>query len=312
MTRLRRIGVIAPARALDGLEPLLRAYACEGSVVVLEGGLRSEAELEVLAGDVDAILVVGPRRHSPRTAVPGPFVTSRDGRRVPVGWVPDCGPEPVRRFAETAARVHERQRAGGQRRTVAVLAQRTRRYRDLSRRIERLLGEGDGRVRPLRWTADELGRDELGRGLGCGLSAAVYVGHGRPVGWVGYCGTRAHHLADADEPTAVVLSLTCLTASRRRVGLSFSEALVLRGAAAASFGAVCSTDHRWNARWALRLMRALGEGCPTVGELVVSAEQHDPAVGGYRILGDPASPLVDALGAAGRADVLSREVALAA
>lgn len=311
MTRLRRIGVIAPARALDGLEPLLRAYAREGSVVVLEGGLRSQAELEELAGDVDAILVVGHHRRSPRTAVPGPFVTSGDGRRVPVGWVPDCGWEPVRRFADTAARIHERGRAAGRGRTVAVLAQRSRRYRDLSRRIERLLGESGGAVRPIRWTADELGRDDLGRGLGYGLSAAVYVGHGRPVGWVGYRGTRAHHLADADEPTAVVLSLTCLTASRRRVGLSFSEALVLSGAAAASFGAVCSTDHRWNARWALRLTRALADGCPTVGELVASAEQHDPAVGGYRILGDPAAPLVDAPGAARRAAALSREVALA-
>ncbi len=111
MTRLRRIGVIAPARALDGLEPLLRAYAQEGDVVVLEGGLRSRAELEEHAGDVDAILVVGPCRRSPRTAVPGPFVTSRDGRRVPVGWVPDCGWEPVRRFAETASdadQIHHR------------------------------------------------------------------------------------------------------------------------------------------------------------------------------------------------------------
>jgi hypothetical protein len=311
-TGLRRIGVIAPARAVDGLEPLLRAYAREGSVIVLEGGLRSPAELEELAGDVDAILVVGTHRRSPRTAVPGPFVTSRDGRRVPVGWVPDCGSEPVRRFAETAARVHERRRGGGRERTVAVLAQRTRRYRDLSRRIERLLGEGAGAVRPLRWTADELGRDELGRGLGYGLSAAVYVGHGRPVGWVGYRGTRAHHVADADQPTAVVLSLTCLTASRRRVGLSFSEALVLRGAAAASFGAVCSTDHRWNARWALRISRALAQGFPTVGELVASAEQDDPGVAGYRILGDPAAPLADAPDAAKRADDLSRELALPA
>ncbi len=310
MTRLRRIGVIAPARALDGLEPLLRAYAQEGGVVVLEGGLGSRAELEEHARDVDAILVVGPRRRSPRTAVPGPFVTSRDGRRVPVGWVPDCGWEPVRRFAKTAARIHERSRSGERGRTVAVLAQRSRRYRDLSRRIERLLGESGGTVRPLRWTADELGRDDLGRGLGYGLSAAVYVGHGRPVGWVGYRGTRAHHIAAADQPTAVVLSLTCLTASRRRVGLSFSEALVLGGAAAATFGAVCSTDHRWNARWALRISRALVQGSPTVGELVTSAEQGDPAVTGYRIVGDPAAPLIDAPDAARRADALSREVAL--
>jgi hypothetical protein len=311
MTTLRRIGVIATARGLDGLEPLLRAYTREGDVVVLEGRPPpSRAELEGHAGDVDAILVVGPRRRSPRTAVPGPFVTAGDGRRVPVGWVPDCGWEPVRRFAETAARIHERGRHDGRGKTVAVLAQRSRRYRDLSHRIERLLGESGGVVRPLRWTADELARDDMARGLGYGLSAAVYVGHGRPAGWVGYRGVRAYHIADADQPTGAVLSLTCLTASRRRVGLSFSEALVLGGAAAATFGAVCSTDHRWNARWALRITRALAQGIPTVGELVAAAEQDDPAVAGYRIIGDPTAPLVDAPEAASRAETLSREVAL--
>jgi len=302
--------VIATGRALDGLEPLLRVYAQEGSVVVLEGGVQTRAELEANAGDVDAMLVVGPRRRSPRTALPGPFVTAADGRRVPVGWVPDWGWEPVRRFAETAARIHKRSRRDRRRKTVAVLAQRTGRYRDLSHRIERLLGESGGAVRALRWTADELTRDELTRGLGYGLSAAVYVGHGRPVGWVGYRGVRAHHVADAHQPTGAVLSLTCLTASRRRVGVSFSEALVLGGAAGASFGAVCSTDHRWNARWALRISRALAEGAPTVGDLVVAAEHDDPAVAGYRIIGDPIAPLVDAPEAARRAEALSSKVAL--
>ena len=303
-------GVLASASALEALEPLLEAYDRDGGVVLHEGELGSQPELAELAAGVDALLVVGSPRRSPRTAVPGPCVTAADGRRVPVGWVPDCGREPVRRFAETAARVHSRSRDGRRGRTVAVLAQRSRRYRDLSRRIERLLE--DGAARPVRWTADELGVAELGQGLGFGLAAAVYVGHGRPVGWVGYRGTRAHHLAGAEEPTAAVLSLTCLTASRRRVGLSFAEALVLGGAAAATFGAVCSTDHRWNARWALRISRALADGAPTLGELVAAAEEDDPAVAGYRILGDPVAPLVDAPGAARRAAALSRELVLVA
>jgi hypothetical protein len=303
--------VIAPARALDALEPLLEAYARGARPVVREREFRSEAEARELAGEVDAIMVVGSGRRSPRTSLPGPFVASASGRRVPVGWVPDRGWEPLRRFAEAAAGVHERGRSGCPHRTVAVLAQRSPRYRDLSGRIERLLGESGEAVRPLRWTADELGRDELVRGLGFGLSAALYVGHGRPVGWVGYRGTRAHHLAEADEPTAVVLSLTCLTASRRRVGLSFAEGLVLEGAAAAAFGAVCSTDHRWNARWALRITRALADGCATVGELVAAAEQDDPAVAGYRIVGDPAAPIVDHPDAARRAGILTRQAALA-
>jgi hypothetical protein len=292
-----RVGVVAAPAALDALEPLLRAYAREREVVA--GEWRD---------DVDALLVVGPRRRSPRTGVPGPYAAGADGRRIPVGWVPDTGAADVRRFAEAAARVHARR--GGER-TVAVLAQRSRRYRDLSGRIVRLLDEADG-VRPLRWTADELARDEVARGLGFGLGAAVYVGHGRPAGWVGYAGTRARHLAASREPAGAVLSLTCLTASRRGVGLSFAEALVLQGAAASCFGAVRSTEHHWNARWALRLTQALGAGCATLGELALSAEENDPAVAGYRIVGDPLAPLADAPGARSRAEMLTREAGLAA
>jgi hypothetical protein len=300
-----RIGVVGSPRALDALEPLRRAWAGRGHLVAV----KSPVPLDELADGVDALTVVGSRRRSPRTVLPGPFVRTADGRRVPVGWVPDLGWEALRRFATAAARVHARSRNGRSRRTVAVLAQRSRRYRDLSGRIERLLAESGGAARPLRWTADELTRPDLVRGLGFGVSAAVYVGHGRPVGWVGYRGVRRHHLARVEEPTAAVLSLTCLTASRRRVGLSFAEALVLDGAAAAAFGAVRSTDYRWNARWALRLTGALANGCATVGDLVVSAEEGDPAVAAYRIIGDPTAPLVDAPGAARRAAALTRELA---
>jgi len=301
------IAVVAPRSALAALEPLCGAYAERGPVATFERDLLSVAELRELAAGAEAVLVVGPRRRSPRTALPGPFVRTADGRRAPIGWVPDCGREALRRFATTAARVHARAGAG---RTVAVLAQRSRRYRDLSGRIERLLGESGGGARPLRWTADELTRADLSTGLAVGLAAAVYVGHGRPVGWVGYGGTRSHHLAGAAEPTAAVLSLTCLTASRRRVGLSFAEALVLQGVAAATFGAVCSTDFHWNARWALRLTGALANGCATIGDLVASADDDDPAVAGYRILGDPVAPLADAPGAALRAERLTQSVSL--
>ena len=280
-------------------------------MVAGDGDAPPVAQLREVAGEVAGIVVVGGRRRSPRTALPGPFVVAADGRRVPVGWVPDHGPTALRRFAESAAAVHRRRLAGGGRSTVAVLAQRTRRYRDLAGRIARLLDESEAPVQPLRWTADDVPRDDLARGLGYGLSAALYVGHGRPVGWVGYRGTRGHHLADAAEPAGVVLSLTCLTASRRRVGVSFAEALVLGGAAAAAFGAVCSTDHRWNARWALRITRALADGCETAGELVISAEQNDPGVASYRILGDPTAPLLDAAGARPRAGALTREMRLA-
>lgn len=309
---MRRIAVVGSSRALDALEPLCRAYARVGTVSAVEAPIPDERELRSLAGEADAILVAGDCRRSPRTALCGPVVSSPDGRRVPVGWVPDVGWAELRRFAVAAASVHARRAESVRVRTVAVLAQRSRRYRDLSERIERLLTESGGVASPLRWTADVLVRADLARGLGYGLSAAVYVGHGRPVGWVGYRGTRAHHLGDAQEPTAAVLSLTCLTASRRRVGTSFAEGIVLAGGAASSFGAVCSTEHRWNARWALRIAGGLAAGCDSLGELVAAAEAHDPAVAAYRIIGDPVAPLVDHPDATARAEALTRAVSLAA
>lgn len=307
---MRTLAFVASRSALDALEPLRAAYARSGHVVAVEEPDAKAQQLGELADAVDALLVVGPRRRSPRTALPGPVLRARGGRRVPVGWLPDAGAIALRRFALAAASVHERMGAGPP--TVALLAQRSRRYRDLARRIERLLGEGEGVVRPLRWSADELLRPDLVRGLGFGLAAAVYVGHGRPVGWVGYGGTRAHHLAGGGKPLAALLSLTCLTASRRRVGLSFAESIVLGGGVASAFGAVCSTDHRWNARWALRLAGALLGGPTTLGDLVAAAEGNDPAVAGYRIVGDPLAPLADEQDAAARAESLTQAVALAA
>ena len=54
-------------------------------------GRRRRAVPAELAGGADAVLVVGDRRRSPRTVLPGPFLARPNGRRVPVGWVPDTG-----------------------------------------------------------------------------------------------------------------------------------------------------------------------------------------------------------------------------
>ena len=130
------------------------------------GRVAVAAESGELDPGADAILVVGDRRRSPRTGVPGPFVVTprgppgpgRMGSQTRAGRECAASPRPQRGSTTGAARE----------RTVAVLAQRSRRYRDLSGRIVRLLDESGGVVRPLRWTADELGRDELGRGSATG------------------------------------------------------------------------------------------------------------------------------------------------
>lgn len=296
----RPVTVLGTRRALAALAPLRDAYTRTATVicVALAAALPPPTDLAHLAADADAVLLVGPRRRSPRTVLPGPALTAPGGRRVPAAWLPDVGTGPLSRFAVTAARIHARPPAPAGP-TVALLAQRSRRYRDLSARIERLLT--DGAVTRVRWTADEVVRDDLARGLACGPACALYVGHGRPVGWVGYRGVRAHHLDGMAEPPAVVLSLTCLTASRRRVGLSFAEALPLQGSAAAVLAATSPTRHLWNARWALRVTGALAAGAASVGEVVATTQPLGDAARSYRLIGDPLAPLADAPGAADRA-----------
>jgi hypothetical protein len=158
---------------------------------------------------------------------------------------------------------------------------------------------GDGGVRAFRWTGDAITRESMVTAVGCGLGLGLYVGHGRPKGWVGYHGVRAHHFLESDEargsrhdPMGAILSLCCRTASRKRVGLSYAESLPLMGVAAASFGAVKETFHSDNTRWAVGVCTALTEGARTVGELLVRAAPSSPAaLSSYRLIGDPFAPL---------------------
>ncbi len=150
-------------------------------------------------------------------------------------------------------------------------------------------------------TADEVTRDELVLGLGLGLGAAIYVGHGRPIGWVGYRGVRRHHTNELEQPIGVIFSLTCLTASRRRVGLSFAESLPLDGACAAVLASVAPTNHVDNSRWALRIARSWSRAeAPELGEIVASAYDGSRLMSSYRIIGDPLTRIADSAGLAQR------------
>jgi hypothetical protein len=63
---------------------------------------------------------------------------------------------------------------------------------------------------------------------------------------------------------------------------------------AAALGAVRSTSHLANTRWAVRLTQAAGSAS-SVGELVAAVAPHDPAAATYRLIGDPSAPLLDAV-----------------
>jgi hypothetical protein len=255
----------------------------------------------------EAALRVSSARRAPSTAVCAPFAIRADGERIPIAWLPHRDDESLRRFAATAARV---QRRGGRRRAVALLGQWLPNYLRVADRMRTLTG--DCGVRAFRWTGDAITRESMVDAIGCGLGLGLYVGHGRPMGWVGYHGVRAHHFdplaslsmtpgkfAPASlgrprgrEPMGAILSLCCRTASRKRVGISYAESLALMGVAAASFGAVKETYHTDNTRWAVGVCSALADGASTVGELLVRAAPASPtALASYRLIGDPMAPL---------------------
>jgi len=301
------VTLVAPAGRVAALRPLLAAWGvgCPGEtgpqvrrVRLVDPGpqLPGPVDLRMLAAGTDALLVVGPRARSPRTVLPGPVVHDPSGRAVPAGWLPDVGDLGLRRFATAAAQVHARATGPGAL-SVAVLGQRHSRF---DRLADRVLGLVREQALPgARWTAYDLHRDDLVARLSQGPAVSVYVGHGRPVGWVGYAGLRAQHLGlEVDpgwRPGAVVLSLTCRTASRRRTAISFAESLVLRGVAAATLAAVGSTLHTDNARRAVAAAGALG-GARTVGDLVTAVAERDPHPADLRLIGDPTAPLLDASG----------------
>ncbi|MBA3524212.1 MAG: hypothetical protein H0T85_06610 [Geodermatophilaceae bacterium] len=316
----RRIALVGTPRDLDALTPLRAAYAGAGieeAVLALRPG-RELADvpptaLRQVAEDVDAVLLVYPRRFAPRTVADGPTLQTRRGRHVPLGLVP-AGAGTLETFAVAAAGVHTRSAAHGVL-SVALLAQRSRRYADLAGRIRRSLHDGiDNSAHTavsavFWWPAEAMVRDDLITGLGHGVGLAVYLGHGRPKGWVGYGGVQAHHLAGG-EPVAMVVSLACHTLSRRHTGLAFAEALVTTGSASASLGATTSTPHVANARWSLRLVDALATGPRTSGDLIVAAAPEGSLSVRYRLIGDPLAPLLDAPGAREAARALTDDVTL--
>lgn len=312
MTRpLRRsLLLLAQRTAVPELAALREAWAEAGIDVEVACFDRSMPDLPSLveAFDAegtgpDAALLIGPARRAPSTVLPGTVGSTRKGRRVPLAWLPATDARSLQRFALAAARVHRRQ---GTSQAVALLGQWQPQYLHVADRMRTLASEQG--LRAFRWTGDALTREALVQALGSGLGLGVYVGHGRPVGWVGYHGVRAHHFDAGEsqsrrEPMGAMLSLCCRTASRRRVAQSYAESLPLLGVAAASFGAIGDTLHTDNTRWAVGICQALAEGARTVGDLLVRAAPASPgAQAAYRLIGDPMAPLASDPHALARAE----------
>jgi hypothetical protein len=279
---------VLPRERQHDLSELLEAYRARGFEPQVEHYRSSPPDLAALVSQVPlaAAMLARAASFAPRTMLPGAWLEGPTGR-VPTAWLPIHSKLGLKRFAATAARVQRRER---QVKSIALLGQWQPRYLRIADRIEQLL---QGIAHTLRWTEEAIGRTDLVAALGSGLGLGLYVGHGRPIGWAGYHGTRRHHFdAFSGEPMGALMSLCCLTASRRRTGLSYAEALPLMGVTAASFGAIEDTLHTDNTRWAVRICDALQSGVETIGDLIIRSAPAAPrTTAAYRLIGDPLAPL---------------------
>jgi len=280
-TRKRRWCATGSASALAALAPLFEAHAALGPVAVIGAGAP-------LPDDAGTVLRVG--GEVPRAV----GAQAGDGGRVTVGWLPEADAEALALFALGAARVAERAASAFATGPIALLAQWDDRALALADELEARLGSA-----ALRWTAERVARRDLVDGLGCGVAAALYVGHALPWGWVGYGGVTASDVADAVlEPLGCVLSIACDTALATPGKESFAAALPLAGACAATLGATGKTLHEANRALALAACAAL----PSAGSLAdLLNTVPDGALEGYVVCGDPAAPIAGAAGARHRA-----------
>ena len=287
----KRIVIIVPADYHQMILPLTAAYGENGIYSCVKQYISGDDLNTVIpdkVGEYDAALLIGSGKRAPRTVLDGPFI-SVSGKRIPVGWVPVRNEKHLERFVTTAVRVHNRKKGPV---AMAILAQRHPRFLKAAKRMQKSLLK-DGTLSTFKWTSDLLFKEEMIRGLRLGLGCAIYFGHGVPNGWEGYYGTLAKHFDEIPgEPLGAILSISCLTASRRRVSESFSESLLLRGITAASFGAVEETLHANNWRWGVLISDSLKKGITTIGELISDAcPPVENAWRPYRIIGDPLAPL---------------------
>jgi len=288
--KTRKILIACPERRAGNLSVLLDAYQSVGiqtAVHLYTGNPQASAIDPALLNSTDALLVLGDGCFAPGTVLQGPFVSDATGRRLPGAWFPLKDEARLERFASTIRQVHNR---GRQKPGLAMLSQWHPRYLQLSDRVETIL---KGQIQTFRWTSDVIGRNDVVQALGSGLGMGLYVGHGRPLGWVGYYGMRAHHFDSfSGSPMGCVLSLCCRTASRRRNGLSYTEALPTMGISAASFGAIRETRHTDNTRWIVRICESLLQGADNLADLLLDAAPSNPeSIQYYRIVGDPLVPL---------------------
>lgn len=255
-----------------------------------EDGFPSAKKIAHAAESAIAVLAFTPANRAPHTLLDGPYIELKNNRIIPIGMVPYAGAESIALFIQTTCAVHDRKKSKP---NVCMLSQRLPRYITVVNKIHTQL-EQKKHLRSLNWTGDVMYKEDVLYGLNRGSALTLYVGHGRASGWVGFRGVKVQEMKlFAHKPTAVIFSLCCETASRRKVAYSFSEQLILEGISAVSIGATRKTLFTNNTRWAVSLGNELLEQVGTIGELIVNAKPSNPAAyKDYRLFGDPTIPII--------------------
>ena len=184
----KRILIIAPEahfRALGALTTAYQKVGIEVEHLPYAEQIPTEEEWIAAANAADALLLVAPSRRAPRTLLRGPVVQRADGRNISHRFVD----------SQTAGRIgalcrgsrHRAVAGKGNSPPLALLAQRHRRYKRLSDRIDDLLKNKQKDFPVFNWTSDVVIREEMLEGLGAGLGTAIYLGHWPADGLVGLC-----------------------------------------------------------------------------------------------------------------------------
>jgi len=294
----KKLLLVLPENLRQHFSPLIEAWGEEGIDFgyseYRDSNIPREKDLIGLAKGFDAVMLAGDSRFSPQKVISGPFINP-EGKNIPVGWLPVSEPVNLKKFISTSVRVHKRKK---DRITLGLLSQRTSQYLKVIDKMQAELKGLSKKITFFRWTSELVFPEDMLAGINSGIGAAIYIGHGRPVGWSGYFGIRMQHFRDfANEPAGSVISLCCNTAGRKNVRISFSENLVIEGFASAAFGATRATLFTDNTRWAVNVCHSLGKGITTVGELITDAAPATRSgISSYRLIGDPLSPLFSGSG----------------
>jgi len=274
--------------------------------------------------DADALLVIAPRRSTPRSVVGAPVV-----RGLPIGMVFADRVGDLDAWSATLRMTRARR---DEPELWVVLAEWEERYLRRARRQARairaanapsdvvIVADARGIKRRVRtWLACDLNGVDLLRRLDAGAHWVGYHGHANPQGLSGYFGVTARHLierADA-RPIGAFFCWACRSLQREPRQAPFGVELVRHGRVASFLGSIASIPTEPNDRLSALADSILARTPATVSAFIreldaaVSARRDrelDRVWRSYRLVGNPLEPLANAAGEGGNAVHHSRRV----